>query len=146
MPSSQTRGIEPVQVPPTQVSTVVQALLSLQTVPFGAAGATQPSVLSHASTVHGLPSSHVMGVPMQAPVMQASDVVQALPSLHATPSSEAHVPVPAWHTTQSFGLPPPQALAQHTPSTHWLFEHWSLAVHDPPRLFFDTQLPLSVSQ
>ena len=37
----------------------------------------------------------------------------------------------AW---QSFGLPPPQALAQHTPSTQLPVPHWLAVVQAPPTL------------
>src|SRR5438128_865496 len=73
-------GAPPVQVPPLQVSLVVQALPSLQ-------GAvlltwTQPVEGLQVSSVQTLPSSQVgAGPPTQRPPLQASLVVHVLPSL-----------------------------------------------------------------
>ena len=60
----------------------------------------------HASVVQGLPSSQLMGVPLQSPPVQVSPAVQSSPSLHVVPSEasgseqvpddELHVPA-TWH-------------------------------------------------
>src|SRR5215831_5902036 len=74
--------------PPWQVSPVVQALLSLQVVPFGAAGFEQmPVAGAHVpATWHWSDAVQTVAVPpVQAPAWQASPVVQALPSLQAVP-------------------------------------------------------------
>src|SRR5438067_11968462 len=74
-------GGPPTQVPPAQVSAVVQALLSSHGELF--AVFTQPVAGSHESVVHTLLSSQLRaGPPTQAPPAQVSAVVQALPSLH----------------------------------------------------------------
>src|SRR5438876_760846 len=81
LPSSQVGGAPPTQFPPLQASLVVHALPSLQ-------GAvllvwTQPVARSQPSSVQPLPSLQFgAGPPTQRPPLQASLVVQALPSLH----------------------------------------------------------------
>jgi len=83
LPSSQLGGAPPTQAPPLHVSLVVQALPSLH-------GAlllvwTQPVAGSQPSSVQPLPSLQFgAGPPMQRPPLQASLVVQALPSLHGS--------------------------------------------------------------
>lgn len=67
--------------PPAQASPLVQTLPSVHA-PVELAK-TQPRVASHVSAVHGLLSLQVAaGPPWQAPALQASPWVQALPSLH----------------------------------------------------------------
>jgi hypothetical protein len=86
-------GFEPVHVPAWQVSACVQALLSLQGVPFAAAGFEQvPLAGSQVPTVwHWSLAVHVTGVPAwQAPLpLQVSAPLQALPSLHEVPLATA---------------------------------------------------------
>jgi hypothetical protein len=82
LPSSQSGGRPPTQVPALQLSPVVQALPSSQ------APATltlkQPPPRSQLSSVQTLPSSQSGGAPpAQAPALQVSTVVQALPSSQA---------------------------------------------------------------
>ena len=70
------------QLPPAHLSPTVHALLSVQA--SALLLCTQPSALSHVSTVHGLPSSHASTpLPAQVPAEHASPVVHALPSSHA---------------------------------------------------------------
>src|SRR5881397_297490 len=73
-------GGPPTQVPPAQVSAVVQSSLSSHGELF--AVFMQPVAGSHESVVHTLLSSQLRaGPPTQAPPAQVSAVVQALPSL-----------------------------------------------------------------
>jgi hypothetical protein len=86
---AQETGFEPVQVPFWQASVWVQALWSLQGVPFAAIGFEQdPLDGSQAPAAwHGSEAVHTTGFePMQEPPWQASVWVQALLSLHAVPS------------------------------------------------------------
>jgi hypothetical protein len=70
----------PSQVPPLQMSPVVQALLSLQfAVLFGCV--TSPVVVLQRSSVQMFPSDVFIGVPRHVPDPQMSPVVQALLSL-----------------------------------------------------------------
>src|SRR5215831_14615326 len=76
----------PVQVPPWQVSPVVQALLSLQLVPLAAFGFEQTPVdgLHVPATWHWSCAVQVTGLdPVHVPDWQVSVCVQAFPSLHA---------------------------------------------------------------
>ena len=74
----------PPQVPPLQVSPVVQKKLSSQETVFGAL--TQKSVVSlQLSVVQTFASAQVRGVPLQTPPLQVSPVVQNKPSSQATP-------------------------------------------------------------
>jgi hypothetical protein len=105
----QLTGLAPVQAPAWQVSVCVQALPSLQAVPFALAGFEQmPLAGSQAPAVwHWSGVAQVTGfVPVQAPAWQVSVWVQALPSLQVVPSGLAglvHAPLtvsqtPAtWH-------------------------------------------------
>ena len=84
LPSSQLRACRPpVQLPAAQMSPIVQTLLSLQLAVFTTC--EQPVAGSHASSVHGLPSSQPSAcVPaVQDPSTHASPTVQAFWSLHA---------------------------------------------------------------
>ena len=84
----QTFAVPPVQAPAWQASPVVQALLSLQVVPFGAVGFEQvPSAgLQVPATWHWSDAVQTFAVPpMQAPAWQVSPVVHALPSLQVVP-------------------------------------------------------------
>jgi len=81
--SSQTVALPGWQLPPPQVSPLVQALPSVQVTVSGMF--TQPSLLSHESAVHGFLSSQLIALPgLQAPPPQVSPPVQALPSLHGS--------------------------------------------------------------
>ena len=76
-----TGGGPPTQVPPAQVSAVVQSSLSSHGELLGVC--TQPVAGSQDSDVHPLPSSQSGGgPPTQAPPAHRSAVVQALPSSH----------------------------------------------------------------
>src|SRR5580698_1083350 len=97
-----TTGLPPVQVPATQLSLCVHALLSLHAVPSVTVGfehvpeaGLQVPVVWHWSC-----ATHVTGVPAQAPPVHASFVVQPLPSLQLVPSGAVgfvQVPVADWH-------------------------------------------------
>ena len=88
----------PVQAPAWQVSPVVQALASLQVVPFVlATGAGQPVAGTQAPTVWHWSAVQTTGVPaLQVPApSQVSAPLQALPSLHDVPAAaDAWVQVP----------------------------------------------------
>src|SRR5262245_18947083 len=74
-------GEPPPQLPPEQLSPMVQALPSSQG-PLVGACAQAPVEGSHESPVQTLPSSQLIGVPVQLPPLHASPVVQAFPSSH----------------------------------------------------------------
>src|SRR5262249_7068803 len=120
--SLQLTGV-PVHVPLVQTSPVVQALPSLQVVPFSDVRLLMhPATGSQLSAVHGLlslqfnggPVTHPVArlqvvpapasppfsrVPAQLPFVHASFCVHALLSLHAVPfASGVPVHVPFWHT------------------------------------------------
>jgi hypothetical protein len=80
LPSLQLAGAPPTQLPPEQVSLVVQALPSLHGSLFGVC--TQPLAGSQESVVHGLPSLQRIDVPAQLPLVHLSPLVQALLSSH----------------------------------------------------------------
>jgi hypothetical protein len=118
----------PAQVPLVQTSAVVQALPSLQVVPFVAAGFEHVPFagLQVPATWHWSEAVHVTGfVPVHVPLWHVSVFVHELPSLHAVPFVAAgfeHVPfagsqVPAtWHWSEAVhvtGLPP-----VHVPALH----------------------------
>jgi len=108
-------GLEPVQTPVWHVSVCVQALPSLQAVPFGAFGFEQVPVigLQVPATWHWPLAEHVTGFePVQTPAWQVSVCVQALPSLHAVPFG-------------AFGFEQVPVVGLQVPAT-W---HWSLAEH-----------------
>src|SRR5437016_605505 len=99
----QTGGGPPTQVPPAQVSAVVQASLSSHGELF--AVFTQPVAGSQESVVHTLLSLQLRaGPPTQAPPAQVSAVVQALPSLQ----------------DRVFGVPAHTAAAQVSPEVQGL--------------------------
>src|SRR5262249_26559846 len=80
-PSSQLRAGPPTQVPPLHVSAVVQALPSSQDAVLLVC--TQPVAMLQLSFVQTLPSLQLGGgPPTPVPALQASLVVQALPSSH----------------------------------------------------------------
>jgi len=124
--AAQLTGFPPVQTPAWQASVWVQALPSLQAVPFAAAGFEQaPLVGSQVpATWHSSDAAQVTGFPpVQTPAWQASVWVQALPSLQAVPFAAAGFEqeplagsqVPAtWHSSdaaQVTGFPPVQTPA-----------------------------------
>ena len=81
--SSQSSAPPPVHVPLTHLSPTVHGSLSLQDALLY--GYLQPPTGSHWSSVHGLPSLQVMELaPEHLPALQASPVVHALASSHAT--------------------------------------------------------------
>jgi hypothetical protein len=83
-----TTGAAPVHAPFWQLSLVVQALPSLHEVPFGAAGLEHAPVAGSQvpATWHASDAVQVTGVPPpQAPFMQTSTPLQALPSEQLVP-------------------------------------------------------------
>jgi hypothetical protein len=121
--AEQTTGLDPIHVPLWQVSVCVQALPSLQEVPFDLFGFEQtPVVVSHVPALwHWSSGVQTTGVPAEhEPFWQVFPVVQALLSLQDTPLAFAgfeQVPVsglqvPAsWHwsdAVQTTGLLPTQ--------------------------------------
>ena len=62
-----------------------------QTPPFSAL-CVQPVAGTHASVVHGLPSSQLIAVPLQVPPAQTSGLVHAELSLHAAELLEVWQP------------------------------------------------------
>src|SRR6185436_15067672 len=110
--SLQSRGPPGWHEPPPQTSPTVHALPSLQGAVFGVY--TAPVAGSHVSSVQGLPSSALMGVPLQEPPLHTSPEVHALLSVqgavsglfrhlfHTPPS-----PVPGLPPSQHGGLHPP---------------------------------------
>ena len=83
LPSLQLGAAPPTQVPPAQVSAVVQALPSSHEAALLAC--TQPLAVSQLSLVQTLPSLQLGAAPpTQVPPAQASAVVHALPSSHET--------------------------------------------------------------
>jgi hypothetical protein len=99
--AAHTTGFAPVQTPLWQLSERVQALPSLQAVPFDAVGFEQTPVagLQVPATWQASLAEHTTGLaPTQAPLWQVSLRVQALPSLQAAPFAAAgfeQVPVVA---------------------------------------------------
>jgi hypothetical protein len=86
LPSSQLGAVPGTQAPPWQTSRPLQALPSLQPVPFGTALCWQPRTGSHESAVHGDESAQLSGVPgWQMPDEHTSMPLQMLPSLHEAP-------------------------------------------------------------
>ena len=126
LPSSQVLGAVGVHTPPLQVSPTVQLLLSLQGTVFGVCW--QPAVLSHESSVQGLPSSHEGGAPpMQPPSPHLSMVVHTSPSLHGRLLFTCWQPVAAMHESVVHGLPSSQSFC--VPGSHWPALHASPVVH-----------------
>src|SRR5207249_1601520 len=130
----------PTQMAASQASVRVQALPSSQPVPSGLAGLLQTpdAGLQMPAVWHWSAAVHTTGLaPTQAPAVQVSVRVQALPSSHGAPSSlagllqtpEAGLQTPAvWHwlaAVHTTGLAPTQAPAaqvsvrvQALPSSH----------------------------
>ena len=81
LPSSQTTGEAPAQLPPPHTSPVVQAFPSSQA--FVLLVKAQPVAGLQVSVVHALVSLQITGVaPAQMPPPHTSPVVQTLPSSH----------------------------------------------------------------
>jgi hypothetical protein len=121
--SLQTTGDEPAHWPDWQASVWVQALPSLQAVPFGSDGKVQPLDGLQKFWVQALPSSQVTVLPAaQAPAWQASPCVQALLSVHSVPSAA----VTCWHTPVAGSH---ESSVQALPSAHWFgwYRHWPFA-------------------
>ena len=104
LPSLQSGAGPPTQLPPLQMSLVVQALPSSQGALFGVF--KQPVAGSQLSSVQGLPSLQLgAGPPTQLPPLQVSLCVHASPSSHAVPSPSAgfeHMPVAGSHVPGSW--------------------------------------------
>ncbi len=110
----QTTGFDPTQAPCWHVSVVVQALPSLQALPFAFAGLEQAPVAgSHVpASWHGSIGAQPVGLKLvQTPDWQVSFRVHALPSLHAVPSAttvQSAVLTAGWQDSQAlagFGVP-----------------------------------------
>src|SRR5206468_365217 len=133
----QTGGGPPTQVPPAQVSAVVQSSLSSHGELF--AVFMQPVAGSHESVVHTLLSSQLragpptQGPPTQTPPAQVSAVVQALPSLQGSvfgvPPTHAAAPsqvlplmqgllAQAWPAGSNWQVGEQQSPATRLPSSH----------------------------
>jgi hypothetical protein len=87
-PPPQSTALPAVQTPPWHVSLCVQALPSLQLVPFGLFGFEHAPVagLHTPGMWHASPSPQSTGAPpVQTPPWHVSVCVQALPSLHPVP-------------------------------------------------------------
>jgi hypothetical protein len=131
LPSLQLGGAPPTQMPPAQVSLVVQALPSLHESVLLVC--VQPDAGLQASSVHTLPSSQLGGAPpTQIPPAQASLVVHALPSSQGAVLLTCVQPVAGLHesSVQTFPssqlgavppmqVPPEQAspVVQESPSS-----------------------------
>jgi hypothetical protein len=107
--ATQTTVLAPLQMPPWQVSVVVQALLSSHAEPFAFGGFEQTPVAGSQvpAAEHGFCAAHVTGLlPVQVPDWHVSLCVQAFPSLQLVPFvafgfeqvpvDELHVPA-TWH-------------------------------------------------
>ena len=90
----------------------------------------QPWAVEHESSVHGFPSSQLVGVPLQVPPAQVSPVVHALPSEQLPPFAGGCAQPPASHTSCVHGFPSPQSSAG--PLTHPLPWHLSPTVQVSP--------------
>ena len=121
----------------------VQGLPSLHAVPFALTGFVHaPDVGSQTPVSWHWSPAHTTGlVPMQAPPMQTSARVQALPSLHAVPSAfgeitqvpevGSHVPALLhWSPGQVTGLPVHAPATQVSPCVQGL-----PSLHDVPSGF-----------
>jgi hypothetical protein len=95
-------GLPFVQLPDWHVSPVVHAFPSLQDVPLETAVCDTPVTGSHASAVHGFPSSTTSGVPgVHVPPWQVSAPSHTVPFGHGVPSilllGAEHTPVLVLH-------------------------------------------------
>ena len=124
--SSQTLATPGWHCPPTQVSSCVQTLPSLQLEVFGAN--TQPCFGSQLSSLHGLPSWQGSVAPgTQTPPLQVSVVVHRLPSLQASPLAAKMQPVLLLQLSVVQGFPSSHTVA--SPGKHWPPLHASPTVH-----------------
>jgi hypothetical protein len=90
LPSLQLGAVPAVHAPLWQVSTPLQALPSVQVVPFATTTFWQPEAGTQESVVHGFESLQLGGVPAaQAPAWQVSAPLQVSPSLHGLPLATA---------------------------------------------------------
>jgi hypothetical protein len=120
-PSLQTIAV-PAQTPALHWSPEVQAVPSLQTVPFGTLVMVHPVAGLQLSVVHALPSLQTTAVPVQTPLRHWSPEVQRLPSLQIVPFATLVVvqPVPGLQPSTVHPFPslqtisvPPQIPAVH---------------------------------
>lgn len=121
--AAQTTGLAPTQAPAWHESTVVQALPSMQAVPFAALGLLQTPLLGSQvpATWHWSDAAQTTGLaPTQAPLWQESTVVQAFPSLQAAPLGRfvpTHWPVrtsqllAVWHCAFGVQVTPAQGVS-----------------------------------
>ncbi len=141
------------QEPLLQTSPVVQPLPSSQVPPSVFTNAHFPVLSLHASTVHGLPSSHWGGLPgLHWPPLHTSPWVHKIPSSHPNPSTDAldaHLPLLGSHasivqplpSSQVVGVPDWQRLAaQISPTVH------GLPSSQTTELLVNKQFPLAPSQ
>ena len=134
LPSLQVSAAPPLQLPPLQVSLVVQASPSLQ--PTVLALWTQPILGSQLSLVQPLSSSQASAAPpLQLPPLQASLWVHVLPSLHAALLLPKTQPDPALQLSLVQTLPSTQPNA--APALQTLAAQTSLMVHALPSLHGD---------
>jgi hypothetical protein len=118
------------QLPPPQVSPIVQAFPSSQAAVLFVK--TQPVAGLHESSVHTLLSSQTIAVPLHTPPLHVSPLVHALPSSHACVLFVKTHPVAGLHASVVHTLlslqtiavplhePPPHVspLVQASPSSH----------------------------
>ena len=122
----QTLLLPEAHVPFWQLSASVQALPSLQVVPFSLGGLEQTPVLGlHVpASWHWSCAVHVTGLlPVHTPAWQLSVWVQALPSLHAVPLvfGEQMPTRPARLQEEHWSV---QAVLQQTPPVQLPEAHW----------------------
>src|SRR5215471_18865888 len=84
----QTTGDPGWHTPAWHISVPLQALPSLQLVPFATAVCTQPPVGLQESVVHGFPSSQLVPLPgTHCPAWQVDAEAQAVAGAHTVPSA-----------------------------------------------------------
>ena len=121
LPSPHAGGGPPTQLPPAQLSFVVQASSSLQGRALFAC--TQPVAGLHESVVQTLPSPQAMNAPVQLPAAHASPLVQALPSLQGSLLFVWTHPLAGLQESSVHGFASPQTRASppHEPAAQWSF-------------------------
>ena len=145
--SSQVLGPLGVQTPTLQISPTVQLLLSSHLAVLKPC--SQPAIASQLSSVHGLPSSQLIGLPaLHKPLAHTSPLLQTVPSSQGSVllvkmqpdfTSQLSV-VHNLPSSQIFWLPGLQA-----PLLHWSFTvHTLLSVQNA--LLFATTQPFALSQ
>ena len=147
LPSSHPSVCVPRQLPLMQMSKSVHGSPSLQ--PAVLAPLTQPLKTPHASSVHGLLSSHVVAAPArQTAPPQTSPIVHALPSEQGSRFAVCVHPLVGSHASSVHGLPSLQTNAP--PGRHVESPHASPIVHASPSLHAEVLgacwQPLAVSQ